>query len=110
MPNPYYLVYNGAAAMAGAESVFLDATAATGFLPDLDAIPEAVLARTALFYLCSPGQPAGRHRRPRLSGAKAIALARAYDFVLAVDECYCEIYDRARPPAPSRRAPRGRRS
>jgi len=26
VPNPYYLVYNGAATMAGAEAVFLDAT------------------------------------------------------------------------------------
>ncbi len=66
MPNPYYLVYSGGAHMAGAETMPLDATAATGFLPDLDAIPEAVLARTALFYLCSAGQPARRVRRSRL--------------------------------------------
>ncbi|HUZ72532.1 MAG TPA: aminotransferase class I/II-fold pyridoxal phosphate-dependent enzyme [Stellaceae bacterium] len=97
MPNPYYLVYNGAAAMAGAESVFLDATRETAFLPDLDAIPEAVLARTALFYLCSPGNPQGAIADLAYL-KRAIALARAYDFVLAVDECYCEIYDRAPPP------------
>ena len=97
MPNPYYLVYNGAAAMAGAESVFLDATKETGFLPDLGAIPESVLARTALFYLCSPGNPQGAIAD--LDYLKtAIRLARAHDFVLAVDECYCEIYDRAAPP------------
>ena len=39
VPNPYYLVYNGAATMAGAEAVFLDATRDNGFMPDLDAIP-----------------------------------------------------------------------
>jgi aspartate/methionine/tyrosine aminotransferase len=82
--------------MAGAESVFLDATAATGFLPDLDAIPESVLARTALFYLCTPGNPQGAIAG-RAYLERAIKLARAYDFVLAVDECYCEIYDRAAP-------------
>jgi aspartate/methionine/tyrosine aminotransferase len=97
MPNPYYLVYNGAAAMAGAEAVFLDATAATGFLPDLDAIPDAVLARTALFYLCTPGNPQGAIADLAYL-KKAIALARAHDFVLALDECYCEIYDREPPP------------
>jgi N-succinyldiaminopimelate aminotransferase len=97
MPNPYYLVYNGAAAMAGADAVFLDASEKTGFLPDLGAIPEAVLARTALFYLCSPGNPQGAIAD--LAYLKqAIALARAHDFVLALDECYCEIYDRAAPP------------
>jgi len=97
MPNPYYLVYNGAAAMAGADAVFLDASEKTGFLPDLDAIPEAVLARTALFYLCSPGNPQGAIADLAYL-KKAIALARAHDFVLALDECYCEIYDRAAPP------------
>lgn len=97
LPNPYYLVYNGAALMAGAEVVYLDATAATGFLPDLDAIPEPDLARCALFYLCSPANPQGAIADLDYL-KKAIRLARAYDFVLAVDECYCEIYDRAAPP------------
>jgi N-succinyldiaminopimelate aminotransferase len=97
MPNPYYLVYNGAAAMAGGEAVFLDATAKTGFLPDLDAIPDAVLARTALFYICSPGNPQGAIADMAYL-KKAIALAHAHDFVLAMDECYCEIYDGAAPP------------
>ncbi len=97
MPNPYYLVYNGAAQMAGAEPVFLDATAKSGFLPDLDAIPDAVLARAALFYLCSPANPQGAIAS--LDYLKsAIRLARAHDFVLAVDECYCEIYDKGAPP------------
>ena len=97
VPNPYYLVYNGAATMAGADAVFLDATRDNGFLPDLDAIPSAVLERTALFYLCSPANPQGT-----VAGLdylkQAIRLARRYDFVLAVDECYAEIYDRAPPP------------
>src|SRR5207237_7727645 len=38
VPNPYYLVYNGAATMAGAEAVFLDATRDNRFMPDLAAI------------------------------------------------------------------------
>ena len=45
MPNPYYNVYNGGAILAGAEPVYLDCTKETGFLPDLDAIPEPLLAR-----------------------------------------------------------------
>src|SRR5436305_1573661 len=97
VPNPYYLVYNGAATMAGADAVFLDATRDNGFLPDLDAIPSTTLERTALFYLCSPANPQGT-----VAGIEylkqAITLARRYDFVLAVDECYAEIYDRAAPP------------
>ena len=97
VPNPYYLVYNGAATMAGADAVFLDATRDNGFMPDLAAIPRETLERTALFYLCSPANPQGTIAS--LDYLKqAIALARRYDFVLAVDECYAEIYDRAPPP------------
>ena len=96
-PNPYYLVYNGAATMAGAEPVFLDATRENDFLPDLAAIPQQTLERTALMYLCSPANPQGT-----IAGIdylkQAIGLARRYDFVLAVDECYAEIWDRAPPP------------
>ncbi len=97
LPNPYYLVYAGGGAVLGAEPVTLDATAATGFLPDLDAIPPQTLERCALLYLCSPANPQGAVA-DRAYLAKAIKLARDWDFVLAVDECYCEIYDRAPPP------------
>src|SRR3954451_25046824 len=97
VPNPYYLVYNGGATMAGAEAVFLDATAENGFMPDLASIPRATRERTALFYLCSPANPQGTIAS--LDYLKqAIALAREYDFVLAADECYAEIWDRAPPP------------
>src|SRR5436853_2869378 len=97
VPNPYYLVYNGAATMAGAEAGFLDATRDNRFMPDLAAIPRETLERTALFYLCSPANPQGAIAS--LDYLKqAIALARRYDFVLAVDECYAEIYDRVPPP------------
>jgi succinyldiaminopimelate transaminase len=97
VPNPYYLVYNGAATMAGADAVFLDATRENDFMPDLAAIPRDTLERTALFYLCSPANPQGTIAS--LDYLKqAIGLAREYDFVLAVDECYAEIYDRVPPP------------
>ncbi len=96
-PNPYYLVYNGAATMAGAEAMFLDATRDNAFLPDLDAIPKATLERCALFYLCSPSNPQGTIADLECL-KKAILLARTYDFVLAVDECYAEIYDALPPP------------
>jgi succinyldiaminopimelate transaminase len=97
VPNPYYLAYNGAATMAGADPVFLDATRDNGFMPDLAAIPTQTLERTALFYLCSPANPQGTVASLAYL-QQAIRLARQYDFVLAVDECYAEIYDRVKPP------------
>jgi N-succinyldiaminopimelate aminotransferase len=97
LPNPFYHVYFGAAAMAGAEPVLLPATRATGFLPDLDALDAATLQQTALFYLCSPANPQGAIADTAYL-RRAIGLARTYNFVLAVDECYTEIYDKAPPP------------
>lgn len=97
MPSPFYHVYGGAAAMSGAEPVYLPAGRDTGFLPDLDAIPEETLNRTALFYLCSPANPQGSVADAAYL-EKAIRLAQKYDFVLAMDECYAEIYDREPPP------------
>ncbi len=92
MPNPFYQVYYGAAVMAGAEPRFLPATQATGFMPDLGAIEPAVLARTQLLYLCTPGNPQGACASlDYLRGA--IQLARQHDFMLIVDECYAEIYN-----------------
>lgn len=97
LPNPFYQVYAGAAVMAGAEPVFVPATRETGFLPDFGALPAAVLERAALAYLCTPANPQGSVADlERLKAA--VALARRHDFVLAVDECYSEIYDAAPPP------------
>jgi N-succinyldiaminopimelate aminotransferase len=83
--------------VAGGEPVLLPATARTGFLPDLEAIPSALLDRTALFYLCSPANPQGvvadlDYLR------RAVRLARRHGFVLAVDECYSELWNSAPPP------------
>ena len=96
LPNPYYLVYAGGATMAGAEVIHLDATRASGFLPDLDSLAPAQLERCALFYLCTPANPQGAVADMAYL-EKAIKLARDWDFVLAVDECYCEIYDKTPP-------------
>lgn len=97
MPNPFYQCYAGAALAAGAEPVYLDATGATGFLPDLDRLSPELLSRTALFYLCSPANPQGAVADMAYL-KRLIQMARAYDFVLALDECYAEIYTQSPPP------------
>ena len=91
MPNPFYAPYEGAALLAGAEPVFLPSTRETGFLPDLDALTPDLLERTALFYLCTPANPQGAAADAAYL-ERAIGLARRYGFILAVDECYAEIY------------------
>ncbi|MEO5341248.1 MAG: succinyldiaminopimelate transaminase [Magnetococcus sp. MYC-9] len=97
MPNPFYQIYEGAAVMAGAQPVYVAAEAVHGFLPDYHALPAAVLERTSLLYLCSPGNPTGAvfplERLQRL-----IELAHRHRFVLAADECYSEIWYDHPPP------------
>ncbi|MFP6736479.1 MAG: aminotransferase class I/II-fold pyridoxal phosphate-dependent enzyme [Rhodospirillales bacterium] len=97
IPNPFYQVYVGAALMRRAGPVYMPATKATGFLPDFEAQGDAILRRTALAFLCSPANPQGTIADLDYL-KKAILLAREYDFVLAADECYAEIYDREAPP------------
>ena len=90
-PNPFYQVYAVAATAAGAECVFVAATAVTGFLPDYSALKPEVLNRTAIAYICSPSNPQGAvasHEYWR----SLIELAERYDFQIFADECYSEIY------------------
>ncbi|QSA97186.1 succinyldiaminopimelate transaminase [Methylococcus sp. EFPC2] len=98
MPNPFYQIYEGAALLAGAEPYFLNTTRESGYLPDFDSVPESVWARCQLLYICSPGNPTGAVL-PIATLQKLIALADRFDFVIASDECYSEIYaDEANPP------------
>jgi len=97
IPNPFYQAYAAGALVGGAEPRFLPATAETGFLPDFAAVPEDVLARTAAVFIASPANPQGAvASRAYLRGL--IALARRWDIMLFVDECYSEIYAEAPPP------------
>ncbi len=98
MPNPFYQIYEGAALLAGAEPYFMNTTQATAFLPDFDGIPAEVWRRCQLIYICSPGNPTGRVI-PLAQLQKLIALAEQYDFIIASDECYSELYfDESTPP------------
>ncbi len=91
MPNPFYQIYEGAALLAGAAPFYLNSNPAQGYQPDLDSLPEEILRKTELFYICSPGNPTGQVMSPEELG-QLIDLAHRYDFIIAADECYSEIY------------------
>jgi N-succinyldiaminopimelate aminotransferase len=98
MPNPFYQIYEGAALLAGAPPYFLNTTRETGYLPDFDAEPDDVWARCQLLYICSPGNPTGAVMSAATQ-CKLIDKAERFDFVIASDECYSELYnDEANPP------------
>lgn len=91
MPNPFYQIYEGAAFLAGAEPVYLNCTEEHGFIPDFDAVPAELWQRCQLLYICTPGNPTGAVMSiAQLQ--KLINLAQQYDFVIASDECYSELY------------------
>src|SRR5207248_6863594 len=96
MPNPFYGAYEAGALAARCEPVCLPATLATGFLPDLDLLPDELLARTVAFYLASPANPQGSVADPAYL-ARLVGLARRFGFLLFSDECYSEIYTQRAP-------------
>jgi N-succinyldiaminopimelate aminotransferase len=91
IPNPFYAAYAAGAAAAGCEPVYLPATAETGFLPDLDALSEDLLARTVAFFIASPANPQGAVA-DHAYFTRMVALARRFGFLVFSDECYSEIY------------------
>ncbi len=97
MPNPLYQIYEGAAFMAGAEPVYIHAGGGNA-LPDPTDLPEELLDRIELIYLCSPSNPTGGVM-DRSGHQKLMKLADRYDFLIAADECYSEIYpEEGQPP------------
>lgn len=99
MPNPFYQIYEGAAWLAGAEPWFLNTTRESGFLPDFGKVRKEVWQKCQLLYICSPGNPSGAVLDIKTL-QKLIKLADQYDFIIAADECYSEIYlDEQHPPA-----------
>ena len=96
MPNPFYQVYAVAALTVGAEPIYVNATAATGHLPDFASLDAALLDRTAVVYICSPANPQGAVAS-RDYWRILLALAEKHDFRVMADECYSEIWRDAPP-------------
>ena len=97
-PNPFYQIYEGAALLAGAKPYYVNADPDRDFLSDWHSVPDEVWHQTQLLYVCTPGNPAGSVM-PLSDWELLFNLADRYDFVIAADECYSEIYqDEQAPP------------
>ena len=90
-PNPFYQIYEGAAYLAGAQPYFVNISAESGFLADYLSLPESVWEKCQLLFLCTPNNPTGATYNIETLQA-LINLADKYNFVIASDECYSEIY------------------
>jgi aspartate/methionine/tyrosine aminotransferase len=96
MPNPFYPAYGAGARSAGCEQIYLPTTLANGFLPDLDALDDATLARTVAMFIASPANPQGSVASKEYF-TRLKSLADRFGFMILSDECYSEIYTREAP-------------
>ncbi len=90
-PNPFYQIYEGAAYLAGATPYFVNISPDTQYQADYLLIPEEILQKTQLLYLCTPNNPTGGSYSIETLQA-LIKLAIKHNFIIASDECYSEIY------------------
>jgi LL-diaminopimelate aminotransferase len=90
-PNPGYPPYTRGTTFAGGRNWLYPLRAASGFLPDLGAIPADVLARTRVLWVCYPNSPTGAVA-PLEFFRDAAAFCREHGILLASDEAYSELY------------------
>jgi LL-diaminopimelate aminotransferase len=92
-PSPGYPVYNNYTLLVGGEPYTVPLLPEHGFLPDLDAIPEAIARRAKLLFLNYPNNPTGA-LAPVAFIEKCVAFCKQYDIVLCHDNAYSEMtYD-----------------
>ena len=98
IPNPFYQIYEGATLLAGAQPWYLNCLAENNFQPDLTSIPKEVWLDCQLVYICSPNNPSGTIL-DLSTWQYLLEMADKYNFIIAADECYSEIYaDENQPP------------
>ena len=97
VPNPFYMVYEGAALLCGARPYYVNFDAAKGEYT-WDEIPDAVWRDVQLLLVCSPDNPTGAITT-RARWKWLFEKSDRYGFVILADECYSEIYfDENSPP------------
>jgi LL-diaminopimelate aminotransferase len=88
--DPGYPVYTGGPWLAGAEPVLMALEPERGFVPDLGAIDDEVLAKAKLMYLNYPNNPTGAVV-PDGFFEEVVSFARANDILVVHDMAYSEI-------------------
>ncbi|MDC1467005.1 succinyldiaminopimelate transaminase [Litorivicinus sp.] len=94
MPNPFYQIYEGAALMAGLEPHYLPID--SNGQPDYRGVSDSDWANCQFCFICTPGNPTGTTLNQDIL-IELIKKANEFNFWLASDECYSEIY-RDEPP------------
>ncbi|NJL00882.1 MAG: LL-diaminopimelate aminotransferase [Spirulinaceae cyanobacterium SM2_1_0] len=98
--DPGYPSHAGGVYLAGGEIHTLPLRAENQFLPDLEAIPAAIVARSRLLVLSYPHNPTTAIA-PLSFFQQAVAFCRAHQIVLVNDFPYADFVFPGSPPAPS---------
>ena len=96
LTNPFYHAWRAGAIESGSKIIWINANKDNNHNPNLENLSEETLEATTIMYLCFPSNPHGALANIDYL-IKAIKLAKKYDFILAVDECYIDIYRTALP-------------
>jgi succinyldiaminopimelate transaminase len=89
--EPAYPVYERGALFAGAEVHTLPLVRENDFLPDLDAVDDDTWRRTAIVWVNYPNNPTGA-LAPLSFYDRLAELAERFDFAIASDEAYTELW------------------
>jgi len=97
--NPFYHAWFAGSISSGSKVHWLDSLPENNYLPDILNLPENLLKSSVIMYICSPSNPHGSVASIDYL-KNAILLARKFKFILAIDECYSDIYrmNRSKPP------------
>ncbi|MBJ7538391.1 succinyldiaminopimelate transaminase [Marinomonas transparens] len=90
-PNPFYQIYEGAGILAGAKLHFLPCGPETNYKIDYQSISDDIWRDCEVLFVCSPNNPSGTITTLE-DYAYLIEKAKAFNFTIAADECYSEIY------------------
>jgi len=91
IPDPYYPVYITASTSAGAEPYMLPLVEENGYLPELDKIPQDVLAKSRLLWLNYPNNPTAACANRRFF-EEVVAFAQRHNLAIIHDMAYAEVY------------------
>ena len=90
-PDPAYPVYHLGAIFTDGVPHYMPLTWENNFLPDLSKIPQDILERTKIIWLNYPNNPTGAIATKEFF-KEVIELAKKYNFIVAHDAAYIEMY------------------
>ncbi len=91
LTNPFYHAWKAGAIQSDSKILWLNAKQENDYNPNLETLTPEILKSTTIMYLCFPSNPHGALADIEYL-IKVAKLAKKYDFILAVDECYIDIY------------------